>query len=73
MPSRITEQTNPERGALELIKQHGKEARAVAERRADGCELAGASESAEQWRRIARTVRQIESGNAEQATRAATQ
>jgi hypothetical protein len=65
MPSPTTEHTNPERGALELMKQHGKEAQAVAERRALGCELAGASESAEQWRRIARVVRQIEGDKAE--------
>jgi hypothetical protein len=60
MPNRIIERTDPERAALELIKQHGKHAHSVATRRAAGWELSGALESAELWRRIAELVRQFE-------------
>jgi hypothetical protein len=49
-----------EKGARELIKQHGKQARSVAARRALGGELSQARDTADFWRRIAEKVRQLE-------------
>jgi hypothetical protein len=48
------------RGALELIRQHGKQARTVASRRAAGWQMTGAKQTAELWERIADEVRQIQ-------------